>query len=838
MTDQPSFPSKTGGARARPPRTGSTAGGEGARGATPRHLVNAISQAEEADRERVRRRLDILKKTLKLAALATAAAAVIAAAAVVLAIRAYEADLPDSERLRTGYDPPQVTRVLARDGTLLASLFTERRTLVGFEKVPRHAKLAFLAAEDAHFYEHEGLNYFGMLRALWANLRAGRTVQGGSTITQQVVKNVLLDPERTYDRKIRETLLARRVEQQLSKDELFGLYLNHIYLGHGRYGVEEASRHYFGKSVSEIDLAESALLAGLVAAPERFSPRKSAAAALKRRRYVLDQMWQKGFLTDRTLYERTLKAPLRLAPAAEAEAALCPEVVSRANQLLESIAPARAHRGGFTVHTTIDPTLEAYAREAVRKNLDAYAERHRIKPPFEAERNKLWGPAFEGSPRRFGIYVGSVVAHDDQSRTLDVRVGEVVGRVFLAHEQRYNPQNLLPSEFAKEGAALRVGLEGKPESGQVVPLRLELGPQSALVALDVRSGDVLALVGSYEAVTGGLDRTRSKRQPGSAFKPVLYSYALHSRRFTPASVVEVEDKDGRRSRTIRLAVAKSDNAVAEHVLDQVGASNVVEWGHALGIESRLAPTPSLALGAYEVTPVELVTAFAVLASGGEFKPARMFERALGPGQQELELTPLPPARRVMSVEEAYLTTSLLGSVVSMGTAVSARALGRPAAGKTGTTNKARDAWFVGYSTDMVVGVWVGYDDSHPLGPGESGARTALPAWIDFMQRAHEKRPVTQFPRPAAIVVASIDPNTGLLARPDQSDAADEEFLEGTAPEVVATLDAGAADAEAGAEPSESVQEPAADASVYDPETEEPPEPAELDPAVGEDVPPF
>ncbi|HEY5957091.1 MAG TPA: transglycosylase domain-containing protein, partial [Polyangiaceae bacterium] len=280
----------------------------------------------------------------------------------------YEARLPNVQQLRSSYRPPQVTRILARDGTLLSEIFTERRTVVPFSGVPSHTKLAFLAAEDAHFYEHEGLNYVGMLRALVVNLRARRTVQGGSTITQQVVKNVLLVSERTYARKIQETILARRLEQSLSKDEILSLYLNHIYLGHGRYGIEEAARVYFGKHASELDLAESALLAGIVASPERFSPRRDAHRALERRRFVLAQMREKRFISAELEAAANAEA-LQLAPMAEEESDLAPEAVALAKQMLERIAPGQATRGGYVITTTIDPNLQAAARRAVRDNL-------------------------------------------------------------------------------------------------------------------------------------------------------------------------------------------------------------------------------------------------------------------------------------------------------------------------------------------------------------------------------------------------------------------------------------------------------------------------------------
>lgn len=745
---------------------------------------------------------------------------VVGALTVLLVIRHFETDLPDLHDLRSHYQPPQVTRVLARDGTVLASLFVERRTVIPFAEIPSHAKLAFLAAEDAQFYEHQGLNYFGMLRAVLANLRAGHTKQGASTITQQVVKNVLLDSERTYKRKIKETILARRLEKELSKDEIFSLYLNTIYLGHGRYGIEEASRYYFGKKAKDLDVAEAALLAGLVASPERYSPRRDETKALTRRKYVLDQMLQKSFITQ-DLHDLATASKVRLAPASDGESELAPEVVSYVKKVLDDVAGDAAVQGGFTIETTIDPALQAAARRAVRENLDAYAVRQKVTPPFTQTSRKLWGPPATGVPKQNKIYVGKVTAVNDAQGSIDVQVGDVPGRVLLAGEERYNPKHLPPSEFAKVGAALRVSLLGSPDGVPPVPLRLELGPESALIALDVRTREVRALVGSYEAISGGLDRaTRARRQPGSSFKPLLYSYALHSRRFTPASVLDLTKKNGKEltsyRESVRTAIAESDNAAADKLLDEVGAANVVEWAHALGISTDLQPTPSLALGAYEVIPIELCNAYVTFANGGELESPKLVTRIVGPGGKVLALPAPPPTRRVLTPEEAYLITSLMRGVVEKGTAQRAKSLGRPLAGKTGTTNLAKDTWFVGFSTEVAAAVWVGYDDALPLGWGEAGAATALPAWISFMKVAHEKKPATEFPRPSGIVTANVDPATGLLPYPGETDAIEEEFLDGTVPTEVSKPDAGAdAGADAGPDDEMRTAKTPADAGVPD-----------------------
>lgn len=747
----------------------------------------------------------ILRIALLLGALLGCAAAV----AGILLVRKYSADLPSVGQLKSGYNPPQVTRVLARDGSLLKSVFTERRTVIPFEDIPPGAKLAFLAAEDAHFYEHEGLNYWGMLRALLRNLKAGRTLQGGSTITQQVVKNVLLDSSRTLRRKVRETILARKLEQQLSKDEIFWLYLNHIYLGHGRYGIEEAARYYFSKKAKDLRLDEAAVLAGLVAAPERFSPRKDPKRALERRRYVLGQMLAKGFVTP-ALYGEVIDAPLRLGQPTQSQSELCPEIVSIAEATLKEATGEQGRTGGFVLTTTLDPGLQQLARKTVREGLDAYAQRHKLQAPFADQARKLWGKPFTGAPRVNGIYVGTVDKVDDQEDTIDVQVGSVVGTVQLGHEARYNPRKLRPSQFTRKGAALRVALLEPAAEGHKPALRLELGPQAALVALDVRTREVLAIVGGYEAIAGGLDRaTQARRQPGSTFKPISYSYALHSRQITPATMLEVppSSKHPETRVSVRQALAESNNSAALKVFKLAGPAHVVKWAHQLGIESRLMPDESLALGSYEVKPIEMASAYAVFASGGEVAPP-IWVKSLQGRSGAVALPQPPKFSPVMADDEAYLTTSLLRSVIEAGTGRAARALGRPLAGKTGTTNRAKDAWFVGYSTELVVAVWVGYDDALPLGLGEQGAVSALPIWTSFMQQAHADRPATEFPRPASVLVVPIDPRTGLLPYPGQTDTVEEEFLEGTAPTSVAVPDAGAPEPEAAEpEPPEPEEEP-------------------------------
>jgi penicillin-binding protein 1A len=801
-------------------------------------------------RKSTKPRLQTASKWAKRAAVAFAVLVVASVVGAWLLVRHYEEGLPSVAELKAGYHPSQVTRVLARDGTVLAELFTERRTIVGIDDVPAHVKLAVLAAEDANFYNHEGLNYLGIARAFVVNLRSGRTRQGGSTITQQVVKNILLDTqERTYKRKMREALLARRLEQELCpecgndeagkrrrKDKILELYLNHIYFGGGRYGIEEAARYNFGHGAKDVTIAEAAMLAGIPAGPEIYSPKHDLKRSLARRAFVLQQMHEKGFLND-AQYEAAKDEPVRLAPSQVTESELAPEAVSIAKKTLMELEPERGPRGGFVITTTIDPHLQAAARKAVRENVDAYDKRHQLVAPFKApavaQKGKRAGkepPAFEGTPsfEHHKVLTGVVVGADDAAGTIDVRVGTVLGSVKIADYKRYNPNNLPASQFAEPGARLRVSLlapvpnvvpqVGKNEPAPVtkVPLRLELGPESSMVVLDVRTRQVLALVGSYEAATGGLDRaTQSRRQPGSTFKPIVYSYALHARRYTPATLVDpnptvfgdgyrpsnFEGWQGKEPLRLREALANSVNVVAVRVIDDVGPANVVDWAKALGIRSTLKPDLSLALGSYEVHPIELAGAYATFAAGGTYEEPRFVTRIVGPDGKDVPLKEPPPPRRALDPAEAYVMTSMLTSVVDHGTAAKAKVLARPVAGKTGTSNDAKDTWFAGYSTEIAAVVWVGYDDNKPLGAGETGGTTALPAWISVMKAAHENKPRAEFPRPQGVVTVAIDPKTGMLPA-EGAESMDEVFLDGSQPMEVARPQENATDAGGASEQAE------------------------------------
>ncbi|MBK9262986.1 MAG: PBP1A family penicillin-binding protein [Polyangiaceae bacterium] len=784
-----------------------------------------------------RRRWRIIRRWTRRIAIVLVLLATGAMLFVAGAIKSYEADLPSTTELQN-YHPPQVTRVMARNGQVIGELFVERRTLVDIANVPKHVIHAVLAAEDASFYEHKGLDYPGMLRALYKNLRGATAKQGASTITQQVVKNVLLTSERTLDRKMREVILARRIEQELTKDQILGLYLNHIYFGHGRYGIEEACQYYFGKPIAKATIAEAALLAGIVKGPSAYSPRVNLERAKSRRTYVLGQMLAKGLATEEEINAARAE-PVTLVSPSEVLRELAPEVVEEARRTLRDVVGPEADQGGYTIWTTIDPDLQSYAREAVRKSLDGYLARHKLVPPLAP--GKKEPPAFEGAPSTRGhrVYSGVVTGHDDAKNQLLVRIGNVNGFVEIKPtKSRYNPNSLFPSQFAKVGKVLRVSLvdpqdaaaaaadprvgestldpsdELTPAAPHLAAMRLELAPESALVAVDVATREIVALVGGYEGVRGGLDRSLAKRQPGSTFKAFVYGYGLHARLLTPATQMKTspesingyqphnyDESEGKTPKLLREALAQSVNVAAVDAIQRVGPTNVAAFAKDLGINSKLGTDLSLALGAYEVTPREMAAAYATFAAKGEYRKPRLITKITGPGGVEIKLGPEPEPRQVMTEQESFVLSNLLRSVVEKGTATRAKALGRWVAGKTGTSNASKDAWFVGYTQEIACAVWTGFDDAAPMGRGETGSVASLPAFVDFMKRALKDKPARTLEVPSTgIETRLIDPETGLLAYEGQENAFEEFFLADTAPD--AGIDApfdGEADADVDAD---------------------------------------
>lgn len=713
----------------------------------------------------------------------------------------YGRNLPDVSTLRD-YRPPQTTRVLDRNGALIGEIFLERRTVIPVEQIPRVMVLSVLAAEDADFYIHEGLDYRGIARAIFRDIIAGRLEQGASTITQQVVKIMLLSSERSLARKMRELVLARRLEQELTKEEILHLYLNHINFGDGHYGVEEAALYYFNKHARDLTLAEASLLAGIPQGPTRLNPFRNPTAARRRQLFVLGQLESKReeYWPDLSAedIQRARETEHHLVRS-ETERGVAPEVMRFARQALRTHAGQDAvEHGGYTVHTTIDLTLQRTARTALRHGLESIDERKRYRGPLAVSTARR--PIESIDVLRVGrSYEASVVVANDTEARLELDVGGHRGFMPMSLAARYNPGNLPASRFAAVGARLRVSVDVADSESSPALVRPELGPQAALVVLDVRSRDVLALVGAYEQ-SAGFDRaTQAVRQPGSTFKPFVYAEAMRRRLVTPASTIDQtpirlpgmssetpQTEDALTPIRVRAAIARSVNPVAMRLLELAEPNNVITLARNLGITTPMDPVPALALGASDVHPIELVTAYAALAAGGRYQPHRLITRIVAPGGRDVPLPRRPDEKVVLSPAEAFIITSIMRSVVEEGTAMTARSLRRPLAGKTGTSNDARDTWFVGFSPTVVAGVWVGFDDRRPLGGRESGARTALPIWIDVMRAAHGTTPPLPFTVPAGIQTAMIDPVSGLLAPEGSVGAIEEYFLEGTVPTAYAT----------------------------------------------------
>jgi penicillin-binding protein 1A len=782
-----------------------------------------------------------------LAILGVAGAALVAAtAAFVFWMYGRDPNLPEYQTL-ADYHPKQVTVISDGNDRRIGEIYSERRTVVPYDKVPPIVVDAFVAAEDNSFWTHRGVDYWGMFRALITNLRAGHTRQGASTITQQVVKTFLLTPERTFRRKIQEIILARRLESSLTKQEIMTLYMNQIYFGHGRYGVEEAARFYFGKHVGELNIGEAAMLAGLPQSPENISPRKNPKRAKERQTYVLNQLAAMQKITVAEA-QKWIDAPIRVVERPFPELGSAPEWVDLARRELVkryNADEAALDKAGATVRTTLDPSLQAVAQKALQSGLRAIDKRHGIGRPvrnvkpdkIEAEIAKLARRLPRGGPVAKEIYDAVVTHVSDDDRELVIDLGDHPAAILLGGEDdaRFNPPDAdgktrSPSERFKPGDVVSVMLaatpaarpagkpadkaadkaaddddEARPAKAAAAPKHARQravfapGPEGAVVIIDLKARKVRALIGGYAPKVGGFDRaTMAHRQPGSSFKPYLYAAAIDSGKYTPASVLndvpQSFDKidpsyrpknyeTGRYDGPVRLryALSRSINSISLELAYNLQPETVVAFAKKMGIASELKPDLSIALGSHEVTPFEHTNAVATLATGGIAAPAQFIDAIDG------KRLPAPAGEQVLRPEVAYVVADMMRSVVTEGTAATAgAALKIPIAGKTGTSNEAKDTWFVGLTPDYAIGVWIGYDDPRPM-PRETGGSNAVPVYIDIMKQLNP--PAKAFPRPPHVVEATIDKQTGLLApegAPKQTTLI-EVFVEGTQPTEVAPM---------------------------------------------------
>lgn len=791
-------------------------------------------------------------------------------------------DLPDFRSV-ADYRPPVSSLVVDRQGRLIGEFYTEQRRLVPIAEIPQHVKLAFVSAEDGKFYEHEGFDFVAIVRAAIANLREGGIAQGASTITQQTVKSLLLSPEKTYKRKLREILLSWRIEQALSKDEILYLYLNQIYFGNGAWGIGQAARSYFGKDAKDLTISESALLAGLPQRPSAYDPNRNPEAAEGRRRYVLGRMLAEKHI-DQATHDRELAQPPVVADYSMHEnfeiAGYFSEEVRRL--LYKELGQDVVLEQGLRIETTLDLDLQRVARDAVQRGLVAQDHRHGYRGPLrrigpderEAELDRLAlanaglaegdaaAPLDEATRAKAENAIrealaagealeGLVLAVNGEKQFAKVGFGAgVEGRASLDDvkwARKPNPESG-PYDVSEIDSIFDVGdvvrfvrIAGKRDgdeagSGQLVRLDIGQTPfaQGALLSFDNKTGDVLAMIGGYDYAQSEFNRAvQAQRLPGSAFKPFIYGAAL-TRGYTPVStvidrpVVYTDPSSGfvwaprnygRKSygpMTMRDALKKSINNATVYLFRDIGPSYVIEHARRFGIESKLTPDLSLALGTSAVTLLELTRAYAVYPRGGVRMAPRFIRKVVDrDGKVLLEnvalggelppLAPLPPSPETASTEtttagdatwsnnrdpgnqvlppaDAYLMCDMLQAVVREGTGAALAKHGRTFAGKTGTTNEYSDAWFVGFSPEITTGVWVGNDDNLVLGRGETGGTTALPIWGDFMKVAVAPYPNHDFEAPADIEFRRVDKVSGLLADASTQDAYFQPFRAGTAPE--------------------------------------------------------
>jgi penicillin-binding protein 1A len=759
-----------------------------------------------------------MRKTFKILTAVALFCAFVAALTGAVLWYIWSSNLPFIGSLRD-YNPPGISEIYSDNGEVIGRFWQEKRVVVGLDQIPKHLIEAFIAAEDSRFYQHEGVDFLSIMRALAKNILAGRIEQGGSTITQQVAKSLLLkDTEKTYRRKVREATLSLQIEKEFSKEKILFLYLNQIYLGQGAYGVEAAARTYFGKSASELNLAEAAMLAGLAQAPSRYSIIAHFDKAKARQQYVLQRMMEEGYITQQQAEEgATAEIKLNLSPENTFEKA--PYFTEYIRKYIEQkYGHDLLYRGGLKVYTTLNLEMQRQAQDAVRQGLLELDKREGYRGPLKhlqgAERESFkreWARKYATEPPRVGDVVQGLIEEiEEEKKEAVVSIGEKVSVLPLS-EMNWARK---PDPDVPYHAALLKSVKGVFQAGDVVLVRvkepaskpydwivsLEQEPevQGALLCMETGTGRVKAMVGGRDFSLSQFNRAiQARRQPGSSFKPIIYAAAL-DQGMTPSTVIldapflssiNPEDeiwkpKNFKETFTgptlFRQALIQSRNVITVKILKKIGIPFVIEYARRMGIEADLAPDLSLALGSSGLSLLELCRAYAVFANGGMLADGIFVNRVEDGRGGTLELNQ-PSLKEAISKETAFVMTDLLKAVIQEGTGWRAKALKRPAAGKTGTTNDLRDAWFVGYTPSLVAGVWVGYDDRRSMGQDETGSRAANPIWLHFMSDALKDRPVEEFQAPEGVVLVKIDTKTGLLASRYSTTTASQAFKAGEEP---------------------------------------------------------
>ncbi len=805
--------------------------------------------------------------------------------------------VPSIEKVRH-YSPPLVTQIISSDGVIMGEFFKENRKWVKFDDIPDLVKKAFMAAEDARFYQHSGLDFKGIVRAAIKDIMARRIVQGGSTITQQVTKILLLSPERSFSRKIKEMYLAYKLEKYLTKDKILELYMNLVYLGNGAYGVETASEIYFGKGVTDLTLAEAAMLAGLPKAPTKFSPVNNPERAKERQIYVLKKMLENGWITERE-YEKAVTQPLIIRRYENPFLKIAPYATEEIRKrMVKKFGEEKFLSGGLRIYTTINVRWQKYAQEALREGLKEVDKRIGYRGPLthvsregweeflkkeqkdllEKRKREILGSivliidssgkpvtdpvAFLGLEEKLFTrkpeflkgtllklhrdYRGLITRVDRKSNYAVVRIGNYTGILpGVEVEWARKPDPETPwwedrikniSQVVKPGDVVLVKvidpfedyssgnrdqkeklnfwkefLSRKNKTEGIIPLTLDQEPdlEGAVLAVDPYTGAIRVAVGGYDFRRKQFNHAfQAHRQVGSAFKPIVYTAALLNG-YTPASLLKdipvvyaMENTDadwrphnysGNFKGTMLLidALTYSKNIVTVRVAQDIGLTPIVKVARDFGIVSKLNPDLSMALGSSSLYLWELVRAYSVFDNYGYRIDLGEIKRITGPDgkvifskdyPEGLVYPEKPPrGRKVLDPDYAYLMNFMLKNVVEHGTGWRARQIGRPAAGKTGTTNDHIDAWFIGYIPQLVCGVWVGYDEEKSMGVYETGGIVAAPIWVKFMKKVVKDIPEKDFPIPPGIVFKSIDPATGLLASELTPNPRLIPFIKGTEP---------------------------------------------------------
>ncbi|WP_046865289.1 penicillin-binding protein 1A [Microvirga massiliensis] len=743
----------------------------------------------------------------------------------------YSKDLPDHAQL-ADYEPPVMSRVHAADGGLLAEYARERRLYLPIQAVPKLVISAFISAEDKNFYRHSGIDPEGIVRAIVANFRSGgRREQGASTITQQVAKNFLLTNERTYERKIREALIALRMEATFSKDRILELYLNEIYLGLSNYGIAAAALNYFGKSVHELTLAEAAYLAALPKAPNNYHPFRQPQAAVERRNWVIDRMVENGYVSSDEA-EKAKKEPLVVNPRVVSPNSIASgffaEEVRR--EIAERYGEQKLYEGGLSIRATLDPKMQAMARKALVDGLVRYDEARGWRGPVQKldMTGREWGLALAEVPALGDVQPWRLAVVLDVSGG-QAKIGlqpkkEASGQV--AREREYGTVTADGVKWTRRslvqvltpGAVVYV----EPLEGKQGQFRLRQVPEisGAIVAMDPFTGRVHAMVGGFSFDQSEFNRaTQALRQPGSSFKPFVYATALDNG-YTPSSIIldapitidmgpgqeawSPSNYDGKSTgpRTLRYGVEHSKNLMTVRLSKDVGMPLIAEYARRFGVYDDMLPVLSMSLGAGETTVMRMTAAYSMFANGGRRIRPTLIDRIQDrhgrtiyrhddrkcancdaekwDGQPEPKLD--ETREQVLDPITAYQITSILEGVVQRGTAQVVKAVGKPLAGKTGTTNDAKDVWFVGFSPDLAVGIYLGYDKPQSLGSSATAGQYAAPVFRDFMQMALKDKPATPFRIPPGTKLVRVNRASGLRAGSGEgSSVILEAFKPGTAP---------------------------------------------------------